>query len=182
MRHLLVFIFALFLSFTVSCSKDEVEGPQGAQGIEGEQGPKGDQGDKGEQGNANVQVFAKSISSETWETVGSYSKGHLRLTINVPVLTSDVIDDSVILIYVKSSDFSYNWAILPYHSERDVLVNADIKSGKVILKRSQGGKASTQSNFTDVRIVIIEPSESTDLSASTLDFGNYDAVEAYYGL
>jgi hypothetical protein len=105
----------------------------------------------------SVKVYDLDISKLLWATVGSSSSGYLSLKIDAPnVLTSDVINNWVVLVYVESTDFGY-WALVPYYTERDIRVTADVEPGYVILKRDQDGQPITQSNFSALRLVLINP-------------------------
>lgn len=208
-----IFILAFLFASCSKEGPQGPAGPQGEQGVAGQQGPKGDkgatgsrgdtgakgdkgdtgpqgpQGDKGEQGatgNANVKVYTKDISSATWTTIGNVNSGYLELDISAPkVLTSDVVNNWVNLVYVYTSDFGGPWALLPYYTERNVRVSADIRIGHLILKRDQGGVPFTQSWFNKVRLICIEPSSSGSLARHATpppDFNDYHAVCLYYGI
>lgn len=174
------------------CSKTGPAGPQGdpgTPGAAGTQGPKGDKGDKGDtgpQGNANVKVFTKDIRSATWTTVGTPANGYLRLEIAAPaVLTADVVQNWVNLVYVYTSEFSGPWAQVPFISDRGVLVNDYILVGKLGLTRSQDGAPSTQSWYYTVRLVCIKPSSTGSIArrgAPLPDLNDYQAVCRYYGI
>src|SRR5690606_22376093 len=79
-------LLALLVAFSVSCSTED--------GEDGAMGPAGSDGTNGEDGNANVQTFI--FNSPSWNITGSGMK--LNLT---GVLTDDVIENDVILTYVK---------------------------------------------------------------------------------
>lgn len=179
----------LVASFFAACAKEGPAGPAGEQGppgptgATGQQGPKGD---KGDEGNANVKVFTKDITTAAWTTIGTANEGFLELDISAPdVLTADVVNNWVNLVYVYTSDAAGPWAQLPYYTERDIRVRADISVGHLILKRDQDGRPETQSWFDKVRLVCIKPSSSGSLtrhSAPLPDFSNYRAVCNYYGI
>lgn len=167
----------------IGCTKEGPEGPAGAQGpagVAGVQGGKGDKGDKGDPGNANVKVFTKDISAETWSVQGTNSSGYEYLNISAPqVLTSDVVNNWVNLVYVRTSDFQGAWALLPYYTERKIRVSADIAVGKIVLKRDQDGAPYTQSWHDRIRLVCIEPSSTGTIarkSGSLVDYADYAAV------
>lgn len=187
--------FLLIASLFAACTKEGPAGPAGEQGpagaagpagATGQQGPKGDKGDKGDQGDANVKVYTKDITNATWTMVGTTTNGFLKLDISVPdVLTSDVVNNWVNLVYVYTSDAVGPWTQLPYYTERDILVRAQIDVGHLILTRSQDGIPDTQSWFDKVRLVCIKPSSSGSLtrhSAPLPDFSDYRAVCAYYAI
>jgi|GEM_PF-2513902 len=195
MKQTIIWSIALLCAFTLpNCSKTGPAGPEGAQGPTGAQGPKGDKGDtgvqgpkgdKGDPGNANVKVYTKDITSAIWTVVGSVSSGYLRLEIPAPkVLTADVVDNWINLVYVYTSDFN-GWGLVPYYTERDIRVTASISVGKLALMRDQNGMASTQSWFHMVKLVCIKPSSSGTIqrqSPPPVDYSDYQAVADYYGI
>lgn len=185
----------LALALFTACTKEGPAGPAGEpgspgatglQGPKGDRGNKGDKGDKGDQGNANVKVYTKDITGSIWTVVGSVSSGYLMLDISAPnVLTDDVVNNWVNLVYVYTSDFNGPWALLPYYSQRHIRVTAEIKTGHLILKRDQNDQASTQSWFHRVRLVCIRPSSTGSIARKTgplPDFSDYWAVCHYYDL
>ncbi len=184
------FCFAVAFSFLiVSCTKEGPAGPagqQGSVGATGAQGPKGDKGDKGDPGNANVMEFIKDISTAVWTTVGTSSAGYLKLDISAPnTLTTDVVNNWVNLVYVYSSDGAGPWVQLPYYTERNIRVRAEISVGLLTLKRDQDGKPFTQSWFNKVRLICIKPTSTGTISRQSAplpDFSDYHAVCRYYGL
>lgn len=162
-------------------------GPKGATGAAGPAGPKGATGAKGAQGNANVKVYTKDISAAKWTIIGTSTSGYLELKIDAPsVLTADVVQNWVTLVYVNTSDFNQNgWALLPYYSDRDIRVSADIYVGYLLIDRDQDGEPSTQSWFNKVKLVLIKPSSSGSISRTSAplpDFKDYRAVCRYYGI
>lgn len=107
-----------------------------------------------------AKVFEKDISAMTWTTVGNANNGYLKLTISAPqVLTQEALDSNVALVYVYTSDFN-GWGQLPYHTDRNINVTADVSAGQIILKKQQDGKPYTQSWHNTVRVVLV-PTTST---------------------
>lgn len=140
-----------------ACSKDGPAGPEGPQGAQGVPGP---QGPQGSQGNANVQVYEKDISAMTWTASGTYS----YLSVPAPnVLKSDVLEKNTILVYVYTSDFG-GWGIVPYHTERNIRVTAEVKVGSVLLRKDQDGSPTTQSWHHKIRLVIIRNTATNTLN------------------
>lgn len=166
-KRLLLLLLAAVL-FTTSCGKDGAVGPKGDTGAAGERGatgatgatgPAGPKGSTGATGNANVKVYTKDISSAAWVTHSQGgSKGYLSLTIPASVLTDDIINNWVNLVYVSTSDFGYNWGMVPYYTERNIRVTAELAVGSITLKRDQDGTPYTQSGFSAVKVVCIKPS------------------------
>ncbi len=183
-KEIVYVIFVLVFLFA-SCSKEGPQGPAGPQGEQGVAGNQGPKGDKGATGNANVKVYTKDISSATWTKIGNKISGYLELDISTPkVLTSDVVNNWVNLVYIQSTDF-IGWTLLPYYTERNIQVSAAITIGQLTLMRTQDGKPETQSNFYTVKLVCIKPSSSGSLERhATLppDFKDYHAVYRYYGI
>ena len=116
------------------------------------------QGPQGIAGNANIQVYEKDISTLTWTNNSSYSS----LTISAPnVLTSDNIANNIILVYVKTTDFGSNWALVPYYTERNIRVTAEVRVGTVVLRKDKDGSGSTQSSFSNLRLVLLRQTNTT---------------------
>lgn len=184
-RKVVIIILSAVL-FT-ACSKTGPAGPQGEQGPKGDKGDKGATGLKGPTGNANVKVYTEDISGAKWTTVGLSSNGYLELKIDAPnILTSDVVSNWVVLVYVNTSDFNQSgWALLPYYTNRNIRVTADIYIGYFLLDRDQDGEPNTQSWCNKVKLVLIKPSSSGSINRSSNplpDFKNYSAVCKYYGI
>ncbi|MEZ2445936.1 collagen-like protein [Chitinophaga sp. RCC_12] len=152
--------FFFLLLTMIACSKTGPTGPQGEQGIQGKPGGTGAQGPQGPQGNANVQVYEKDISTLKWTAAGTY----LYMQIPAPnVLTENVLNTSTILVYVYTSDFN-GWGIVPYNTERNIRVTAEIGVGYVQLRKDQNGVPSTQSWHSKIRLVIIKNTATNQLT------------------
>ena len=130
--------------------------------------------------------FTKDISTAVWSTVCSSTKGYLKLDISAPnTLTEDVVNNWVYLEYVYTSDSPNPWVQLPYYTEYNIRVRADISIGLLTLKRDQDGLPSTQSWFNKVRLICIKPTSTGTISRQSAplpDFNDYRAVCRYYGL
>lgn len=169
-------LLAIAILFITSCGKDGAVGPKGDTGATGEKGATGATGaagaagatgPKGATGNANVKVFTKDIIGVTWTTVSQGgSQGYLKLTIPATVLTDDIINNWANFVYVTTSDFGYSWAMVPYYTERNIRVTAELSVGSVTLKRDQDGAPYTQSGFSAVKVVCIKPSTSGPLQVN----------------
>ncbi|WP_157986729.1 collagen-like triple helix repeat-containing protein [Chitinophaga alhagiae] len=160
MKQFSILLLALPL-LLLSCSKEGPAGPQGepgAQGAPGTPGPQGPQGAQGptgpngQNGNANVKVFEKDITSETWTAAGTYS----YLNVQAPnVLTANVLNASTVLVYVLTSDFGGGWGLVPYTTERNIRVTAEVAIGYIRLRKDQNNTPTTQSWHHRLRVVII---------------------------
>ncbi len=97
-------------------------------------------------------VYERDISAMTWQNHTTYSS----LTIQAPnVLTSQALANNIVLVYVYTSDFGGDWGIVPYHTERDIRLTAQVNAGSVSLSKDQDGSPSTQSWHTKLRVVLI---------------------------
>lgn len=160
--YLLLLLITVVL-FTASCGKDGAVGPKGDTGAAGATGPKGATGatgatgPAGPAGSANALYWnSNNVLTAPWTTVGSGTNGYQYLTFDVPVLTQDILDNWITLVYVKSSDFDNNWALLPYYTERNIRVTATLYVGSITIKRDQDGTPNVQSNLNQMRLVAIQ--------------------------
>ena len=105
----------------------------------------------------SVITYTLDISGMSWTTNGTNSSGYLSLQIDAPnVLTDNIVNNWVILVYVKSTDFN-GWALVPYYTERNIRVTANVYTGHIVLKRDQDGTPYTQSNFSQLKVIIMKP-------------------------
>ncbi|TYB72497.1 hypothetical protein ES676_11040 [Bizionia saleffrena] len=160
MKHLVLktkyVVLALLISFSFSCSVED-----GADGVVGAQGEQGISGTDGINGNANVQVLTIDMSTES----GSFDDK------SVPELTQDVINNDVILGYIKRGEM---WFPLP--AVADIIpfsVSITITVGNYSLDYVDGVTGSSYSiNAGDIdllKIVIIEASNSSKNSNNNLN-------------
>lgn len=84
-------LLALVILLTFSCAEDGAVGPQGSAGKDGTNGL------DGQDGNANVQTYRYNLP--TWDQSGS----GLRIDMS-GILTDDILENDVILSYVKHTD------------------------------------------------------------------------------
>ena len=141
-------IYAAFLIIAlISC-----KGPPGAPGPEGPPGM---------DGNANVQTFLFDISSET----GS------NFAVDVPQLTQDVIDNDLVLGYLKTLDGTYIPVPVVRYLDSGagrnfVDIGAEIALGKFWLYFFKPGTNApafvSPGNMTKLKIVIVESNSTTE--------------------
>lgn len=181
-----------------------VQGEQGIQGERGETGPAGangtdgTNGTDGQDGNANVRSFRYSLTS-----VASS-----RHSIEIPQLTTDVMENDVILTYLQFS----RPLLLTY--QLPAMINVGLGGGRTIsaevavalwagritlLFREPGSVTSLRDSdiqagdLRTLRVVIIKSTDSAtgkntkqninqELKAAGVDIDNYDEVARYYGL
>lgn len=174
MKRLLLLLLFSPLMFS-ACTKEGPAGPEGPQGAQGPQGAAGPQGPQGQAGNANVQVYEKDISAMTWTASGTYS----YLDIAAPnVLTTSVLANSTILVYVYTSDFA-GWGQVPYATERNIRVTAEIGTGYIRLRKDQNNTPSTQSWHNKIRLVIIKNTGAAAQLSRTQESVTVETISNY---
>ena len=91
-----LFIYLAIAALIFGC--DNLKGPEGAAGPQGEQGPVGSQGEPGTDGVANIQVvtFSFDLSNFTYDGAVAFYYH------DIPGITSDVVDDGLVLVYHQS--------------------------------------------------------------------------------
>ncbi|MGC1471482.1 MAG: hypothetical protein WA775_02725 [Psychroserpens sp.] len=191
MKHAILntklFLMALVAVFALSCSAED-----GSDGAPGEQGPAGTDGINVADGNANVQVLTYDISTES----GTFHEQ------NVPEITQDVLDNDVILGYVKSANVFFP---LPAVEDPDIIdfnISVAILEGFYIMDFVQNDGTSynlTAGDLQALKVIIIESSSTMEgrfaspgnsskenvlleLEHANVDITNYHDVMAYYGL
>jgi len=129
-------LFALAISFiVVSCTKEGPEGPVGAagpqgpagangangtNGTNGATGPEGPIGPQGPAGTANV-IYSSWINEGPWADTSMASLEVVsggkasRMIVAAPSLSSTVLDQGVVLSYVKTSLSPGSPILLPYY-------------------------------------------------------------------
>lgn len=207
MKFLAHALVALALA-TTSCSKDGDVGPMGPQGSEGEQGlvgaqgPQGEQGAKGDPGengedgadgeDGNANVFFSDQFFPNWN--GADTPRFKRMTITDSRFSQVINGDGAVAFVYWSTNNGTTFP-LPWNS-----YNA---SGNITISRSYVLRGNDElwisirkfgSDFEDTETVgkvglviynqlryIVVPSE-TLAAKSSLDYSDYEAVRAYYGI
>ncbi|MGX1929373.1 sterol desaturase family protein [Flagellimonas sp. 2504JD4-2] len=184
----------LFISISIGCSKDEIEGPQGPvgeQGLQGEQGTQGEPGQDGadgKDGNAEV-MYSNWISANFTGTSASTKYMNIDFPSNVPRAFS-IKSTHVILVYFSGfgDSSTYLLPILDFRGAQftygfgsgsasvgDILIKAKAHSGDLNeyqISPARGNK---------FRYVIIPPTINIS-GKSSLDYGNYEEVKAFYNI
>lgn len=198
------FLIASIVILTMSCSaedgEDGINGMDGAPGIQGEQGlagqdgadgqdgtdgqdgqdgvdgEDGQDGQDGADGNANVNVYTFDISNVSGTTYGQ----------NIPELTLSVIEDDVVLGYVKRNN---NWFQLPAIGHfLPFSISADMTPGFYILDfvdLADGSNFTITAGDLDLlKVAVIESSSNTTSKNGHPDFSKMTYFEAmdYLGL
>jgi hypothetical protein len=154
-----VAFFTIFLSTTnVSCKK-------------GDTGPKGDTGVANAIYSAWTNVQFSGAVLQSGDTVGV-------ATITAPKITKDVLDKSLIKVYVNlGTAAAPNIAPLPY---LDLIngfwINVDFEVGKINLIANGDGSAP-------YRYIIVEGTvPANGRSAASVDWNNYEEVKRVYNI
>lgn len=161
--------------FTVSCSKDGADGPAGPAG------PKGDAGtDVIYSSWLDVAFKADTVhlAGGGIDTIGYYA------TINVPKLTSALLGTADVKAYINSSDASDPVIYaLPYSAINGLFIefsaytqNIQIYSNADLTTYSRNGKKYYQFRY------MIVPGNAQARSAVSVNWSDYAAVKAYFGL
>lgn len=175
--------------FAASCGKDGAVGPKGdtgptgatgpkgatgatgatgPKGATGATGPKGATGPAGPAGSANVLYWdSNDLSDATWVLVGSSVIGYEGLTVPMPMLTQDMLDNWVTLIYASTSDYAYAWTLLPYYSEGGNRVAAFPIVGKINILRDLNGAPKSSTNIRKIRLVAIQAKKGLSVAGDS---------------
>ncbi|WP_257668963.1 hypothetical protein [Parapedobacter tibetensis] len=181
MKTLRSILSILFLSILIlSCKKEGPTGPQGEQGVQGEQGDQGDTGPKGDSGTANV-IYSEWMPID-WNIIdGNTVK---RMDIDIPQITEEFLEDGgVPLFFVKSFDTAW-----PVPMSRDnyslyFLVSEVGHELRFIAARITGLTGNINVNWVQkVRYVLIPGGMPAANLRAELDYHDYEAVKAHYGL
>ncbi len=185
----LVLASAIFLT---NCKgKDGAVGPQGdkgATGAVGAAGPAGPAGAKGDPGISTGTGTNNVIQVTFTRTFVPPSPSQGTEYFYFPaVITTDMLNNSALVIYVKTSNFPGSWVAVPGAG----IANADVAdvlrytfhadTRDIGIVRESGTSIKT---ITQVRVVIIPAGTSINgrKAAPELDLKDYAAVKAYYHL
>ena len=190
------------LLIIASCGKNGAPGPKGATGATGATGPAGAVGATGPAGgtgaigatgSADVQSFTADVPASGWTAVtvsAADPHGYSKNVISSSLLTDDVVNNQLILVYVKTNDFvdakgEQVWAEVPYYTNYGDRITAEIAVGSIMLKADYNGTAvSNDGDFmSQVKVVIIKPTGpagTLNVAPPHLNLKNYNEVAAYY--
>ena len=175
------------LSFTlvfVSCEGPEgpagpagAAGPAGQAGQEGPTGPSGAdgaQGIPGEDGNANVQTVVFDVSDQT---------GNAFISLLAPQLTQKVLEEDVILVYLRyANNMPYEWILASGPGRNtDHLLSSILIEGEVLIQFSGGANVNFSGDYDRAKLVIIKASAVTT-GKTVLDYNDYYGAMEHYGL
>lgn len=178
-RLSLIIIGAMFLGMIhISCEKGDA-GPQGEQGIQGEKGDKGDEGDKGDKGDKGDAGTANVIYSD-WDAISFTSSGGIYSgAINVPKLTTDILNKGEVAVYERTiiglpPSATTSYTKLPY-TNGSKWVKIDLEVGKIIIR-------SNSNSISSYRYVLIPGGVQASMAGVPLDISSYKAIEDFYGI
>lgn len=174
----------LLLPITLFLFSCETEGPIGPAGPAGKDGTNGIDGTDGNDGNANVVSKNYTVSPNDWIEHGVLGiDQYYDVKIDIPEITSEIIEKGVVLVYLNVSGTYYP---LPITSPNGVdigdeqyqwlsLIDYVFKVGSVtIMYGSSDFMNDPIENYLEFKIVIIE---GIALKSLSIDFTNYQDVK-----
>ncbi|MCF8365012.1 MAG: collagen-like protein [Bacteroidales bacterium] len=105
MPRIAVLLFT-FLIFTFSAC----EGPEGPVGPQGATGSQGSVGPQGPAGDVDIQSKTYTVFNSNWSTSGSRADAYLYPSF----LTSDIVNNGVVLVFMKDGGGTNSWQSIPY--------------------------------------------------------------------
>lgn len=201
-RLFLIFFSGLLLLSLSQCSKEGPVGPQGPKGETGAAGAKGDKGDKGDAGNANVKSsgWIKVVASKWDLNLSGYGNVSVKeageiqwYSANGVKQLSNEEQSGVVLVYVKDG---YTIRLCPFSKQ----VIASGQNGVLkyrfsfgsswaypVVALSSGSWDATYIKNTylptlEWNFITIPPGTSGRMTDTNVDYSDYKAVCAYYGL
>ncbi len=155
-------------------------GTAGATGSKGDAGAKGDKGDTGATGTAGATGNANVILI----TYGSRTYTNTELNYNLTNVTPAQAIGSAIYCYVKSASNSY-WYSLPGFTAGGTYqyrhwLNPTGAVPVFVVNRITSGIGSDV--FTETKIVLIPANDLRTGRKAAIDYTDYNAVKAHYGL
>jgi len=204
----IAFIAALLVGFTItSCTPEDGEpgpvgpvgsvgpagpqgpaGPRGLDGQDGAQGPAGPTGPQGPAGSGGVTTFDTTITilqgdfSASASSSGSNFRIRHKDTLNIPAITSDVMNGGIAMTYYYSDIFSIDtleWTAMP-RNELGVNITYSMALGAIRLDINYLNSAPSALAIGDFdfKIVVIPPSALRH----DVDLSNYNEVKSIYGI
>ncbi len=194
----MIVLFTASVLFLTSCSKKGPEGPQGTQGNAGAPGPVGSPGTKGDPGTANVIYSAwTAFNGANWQAaVNEYGKSVRYYPITATAITNDVLNNGVVLIYMRVTGNGIGPTLLPqtfygFTQFVNQYIGFNLSTSQIKIKFfniDNNNDPGTFGSFVEYRYVIIPGGVTTTTSASIKDQSqqpdckDYNAVKAYFNL
>lgn len=178
-KNYLLIIVLLVGQVLIGCKGSE--GPAGPAGAKGDAGVAGTQGPAG---NANVRQIIFGAKTHT---------GNDLFLAFPSTFTADVIDKSLIYVYVKQSGTSSSgqstayWFSVPGETvtgnEYSFYAAASSTAAPGIFLRRVINYVAGNETFDAVRVLVVEASSTvTGRVAQEVDFSDYESVKKYYNL
>lgn len=108
-----IFFFLLITSITamLACKGEQGDpGPAGVVGKDGINGTNGQDGKDGKDGNANIRSSLDTVQATDWVQITSYQ---YIATIDVPIITQDIFDNGLVMVYSRNLGDSSYWLAWP---------------------------------------------------------------------
>jgi len=185
-------IMSLLTTCIFSChGEDGMDGRNGIDGVNGNDGTNGVNGQDGEDGNANVNTYVFDLSMESGNSI----------PVSMTALTQDVVDNDLIIGYLRNSQNSTYYAIpasvWPNGTGGFYDISVDIVAGTYWIHFYQVGTQTfnpiSDVELGDLKVVIAESTNTTtgksekqdirsELKTAGVDINDYYAVMDYFGL
>lgn len=175
MKHQFVFrlFFVVALGMGLSLSSCNL--------FKGDTGPAGPKGDPGLNGNYNVDAFTFDISSWTAQGAEGTFGYQVVSTLNIPELTSDIVDEGLVMVYFQFSG-DPAWYALPYtypSGSYTEVMDYWALVGQLVLRVRATDYAAAQP-VGKARVVIASADGLAEIGE--LDWADYQRVSAELGL
>jgi hypothetical protein len=97
--------------------------------------------------------------------------------LTVPAITQDIVDEGMVLVYVRNTGTTTSWYALPYSVGGDTIDLLSFGVGYVDLQAN-----FTQANAFDFRVVVIPGSGLTTIAARRVNVKNFSEVQRAFHL
>ncbi len=147
-------------------------------------GPQGPQGRDGRDGNANVWSINYLAIESDWYGVGTAGDpGYfLALDLNVPEITTDIVNNGVVMVYYRETDGS-PWVALPYtfisHDPEYIEKLDFIYDLSFVGMQSQASDRQATPYAGTYRVIV---ATAVPLGKKDIDWSDYDTVAEYLGV
>ena len=137
------------------------------------------EGPQGPEGNANVKTVTFSVYSSEWVEDGArweYIK-------NVSIITPDIYNEGVVLVYVKATDGNY-WQSLPYTwpGTSQIIQRYWYAIGQVQLEYYCNDTLWVPTSNLSYKVVAIEGNIADRALSSGVNLNDYAQVEEYFNV
>ena len=158
------------------------QGEQGEQGLQGLQGPQGPAGEDGEDGNANV-MYSEWMDF-VWNESDFARNKSMRV---VDANFSENYYGGAVLFYMKyNNGRTFPFPHYIYRSTGELQLRKDAltlgASGEALIVFVKYGEDFVASDYENTQFRYIIIPGSVELSKSTLDYSDYEAVKAHYNI